>query len=200
VRGEAVRRRIPSSTRQTKCISLGLRSEISIQTLKIRLPFSSVLRLHSRLMEEKSRARKLRQSMPDAQRRLWRLLRDRRFAGYKFRREHPVGPYTLDFYCAEAGVSIEVDGRQHGHPDQQAHDREKENYLLGRGIITIRFWNWQIRQQPEVVRQTLWQLLQQRLPHPGNAPVDPRARSRNWPPRPASAKPSLRPNRLPPKV
>jgi very-short-patch-repair endonuclease len=138
--------------------------------------------------------------MPEAQRRLWRLLRDRRFAGYKFRREHPMGPYTLDFYCAEASVSVEVDGRQHGAPEQQARDREKENYLLERGIITKRFWNWQVRQQPEVVRQTLWHLLQERRPHPGNVPVDPKARSHNWPPRPFHAKPSLRPNRLPTKI
>jgi len=95
--------------------------------LKIRLPFFSVLRLHSRPMEGKSCARRLRQSMPDAQRRLWRLLRDRRFAGYKFRREHPVGPYTLDFYCAEAGVSVEVDGRQ--RPPGSARSRSREGEL-----------------------------------------------------------------------
>ena len=53
-------------------------------------------------MNPTARARALRQSMPEPQRRMWRLLRDRRFAGYKFRREHPLGRYTLDFYCAEA--------------------------------------------------------------------------------------------------
>jgi hypothetical protein len=53
-------------------------------------------------MNPTTRARALRQSMPEAQRRMWRLLRDRRFAGYKFRREHPLGRYTLDFYCARS--------------------------------------------------------------------------------------------------
>ena len=91
-----------------------------------------------------ARARGLRQNMPPAQRQLWRLLRDRRFAGYKFRREHSVGRYVLDFYCAEAKLSLELDGRQHGFPDQQLLNHEKEIHLLSRGIATKRFWNWQV--------------------------------------------------------
>ena len=71
-----------------------------------------------RLMNSSARLRALRQEMPEAQRRLWRLLRDRRFAGYKFRREHPLGRYALDFYCPEAKISVEVDGGQHGRPEQ----------------------------------------------------------------------------------
>src|SRR5437899_1215082 len=90
-------------------------------------------------------ARGLRQLMPPAQRRLWRLLRDRRFAGYKIRREHPIGRYVLDFFCPEAMVSLELDGRQHGQPEQNERDELKEKYLLSRGIVTKRFWNWQVR-------------------------------------------------------
>src|SRR5262245_52684379 len=100
--------------------------------------------------------------MPEAQRRLWRLVRDRRFAGYKFRREQPMGRYVLDFYCAEAQLSVELDGGQHGCPEQANHDEEKEKYLLTRGIITKRFWNWQVRRQPEAVKANLWRLLQER--------------------------------------
>jgi very-short-patch-repair endonuclease len=121
------------------------------------------------------RARSLRRRMPRAQRRMWRLLRDRRFAGYKFRREHPLGPYIMDFYCAEAGVCLELDGRNHGFPGKQQQDRRKEDYLALRGIITKRFWNWQVHQQPEVVRHNLWLLLQERAPHPGNVAL-PRVR------------------------
>jgi very-short-patch-repair endonuclease len=146
-----------------------------------------------------SRARGLRQTLPDPQRRLWRLLRDRRFAGYKFRREHPIGRYVLDFYCAEAGVSLELDGGQHGHPEQQARDEQKEKYLASRGIVTRRFWNWQVRRQPEMVKENLWLLLQTRAAHPDNVPTDPAARSRSWPPRGPEEKVSLRPNRLPPR-
>ncbi len=165
--------------------------------LQYHLRFRSLFRMES---ESNSRARNLRQSMPKAQRVLWRLLRDRRFAGYKFRREHPMGAYVLDFYCAEAGISVELDGRQHGMPEQRSHDQVKEAYLLTRGILTKRFWNQQVLREPSVVRDTLWQLLQERAPHPDNVPVSPEARSRTWPPPPASTKSMLRPNRLPPKT
>ena len=136
--------------------------------------------------------------MPEAQRRMWRLLRDRRFAGYKFRREHPIGRYTLDFYCTEAKLSLEVDGGQHGFPQQRELDEGKEQYLLTRGILTKRFWNWQVYRQPEVVKENLWRLLQERAPHPENVATTPEARSRAWPP--SDKKTSLRPNRLPPKM
>ena len=147
-----------------------------------------------------TRARGLRQNMPPAQRQLWRLLRDRRFAGYKFRREHSLGRYVLDFYCAEAKLSLELDGQQHGFPDQQLLDHEKENYLLARGIQTKRFWNWQVKQAPEVVKENLWRLLQERAPHPENVPMNAAARSRTWPGGSAARKIPLLPNRLPPKV
>ncbi|MBM3880547.1 MAG: DUF559 domain-containing protein [Verrucomicrobia bacterium] len=61
----------------------------------------------------------MRQTIPGAQRHLWRLLRDRRLAGYQSRREHPIGPYFLDFYCAEAKLNLELDGAQHGFADQR---------------------------------------------------------------------------------
>jgi very-short-patch-repair endonuclease len=151
-------------------------------------------------MDGITRSRALRQEMPPAQRRFWRLLRDRRFAGYKFRREHPLGPYVLDFYCAEAKVSVELDGGHHGVPNQQQQDKEKEAYLLSRGILTKRFWNWQVWQEPAVVKDALWLLLQQRAAHPDNVPVTPEARSRTWPPPPLTKSVPLRPNRLGPRV
>ena len=156
--------------------------------------------LHCLPMNPVTRARSLRQTLPEVQHQMWRLLRDRRFAGYKFRREHPMGRYSLDFFCAEAKLSLELDGGQHGFPEQSQRDEEKENYLLTRGIITKRFWNWQVRRQPEMVKENLWRLLQERAPHPENVPVTPEARSRNWPPPPPDKKVPLRPNRKPPKV
>ena len=151
-------------------------------------------------MEEIKRARELRRGMPPAQRRMWQLLRDRRFAGYKFRREHPLGPYVLDFYCPEARVSIEVDGRQHGFPEEQRRDQKKEAYLLGEGIMTRRFWNRQVTREPEVVKRCIWEILQERAPHPGNVPVDPRARSQTWPERSVGKGGRLSTKRFPPKV
>jgi len=67
-------------------------------------------------------ARALRQQDTWAEQLLWKWLRDRRFSGYKFRRQHPFGPHILDFFCLETLVDIELDGRQHGHPSHQEAD------------------------------------------------------------------------------
>ena len=147
-----------------------------------------------------SLARSLRRRLTAAEKQLWRLLRDRRFAGYKFRRQHPLGHYALDFYCAEAGVSVEIDGGQHGFPKQREADAAKANYLRSRGIVTKRFWNRQLFREPEVVKQNLWQLLQERAPHPENVPVTSEAKTRTWPPPALEAKVPLRANRKPPRV
>ena len=75
-------------------------------------------------MPDTDRARVLRQKPTWAEKLVWSWLRDRRFSACKLRRGHPVGKYYLDFYCREVSLSIELDGRRHGHPDQQAHDAE----------------------------------------------------------------------------
>jgi very-short-patch-repair endonuclease len=62
-------------------------------------------------------ARKLRKADTRAEQLLWRWLRDRRFSAYKFRRQQPMGRHTLDFFCNEAKLNIELDGSQHGHPE-----------------------------------------------------------------------------------
>jgi ATP-dependent helicase HrpA/adenine-specific DNA-methyltransferase len=97
---------------------------------------------------------------------MWRWLRNRRFNGYKFRRQHPVGRYTLDFFCEEARLSIELDGIRHGHPKQQAHDAERREYLESRGIQELRFWNSRLRKEGEWIRNTIFNALQERAPHP----------------------------------
>jgi very-short-patch-repair endonuclease len=112
----------------------------------------------------------LRKKATHAEKRLWRIVRDRRFSGYKFRRQHPIGPYYLDFYCPEAKVAVEVDGGQHGYPDQKRGDEARDAFLAGLGIVVKRFWNYQIRRESRMVRDNLWMLLQSRAPHPGNLP------------------------------
>ena len=66
-------------------------------------------------------------------------LRGRRFSGYKFRRQHPIGIYHLDFFCEEAELNAELDWQRHGFPDQRKHDLEREKFLQSRGIKTLRF-------------------------------------------------------------
>jgi len=97
---------------------------------------------------------------------MWRWLRDRRFSGYKFRRQHPLGIYYLDFFCEEAELNIELDGSQHGFPDQRKHDLEREKFLQSLGIKTLRFWNSRLRRDAKVVRDAIFNELQTRAPHP----------------------------------
>lgn len=123
-------------------------------------------------------ARNLRAKSSWAEKLLWRMLRNERFSGYKFRRQHPFGPYTLDFYCAEARLVLETDGFQHGHPSQQEHDAKRDAFLASQGILVKRIWNWRLRNEPQVVRDNLWMLLQERAPHPGNMKPAKRVTSR----------------------
>ncbi len=137
-----------------------------------------------------ARARTLRKKSSWAEKLLWRMLRNERFSGYKFRRQHPFGEYTLDFYCAEARLIVETDGFQHGHPSQQQHDARRDAFLANHGIVVKRIWNWRLRKEPQVVRDNLWLLLQERAPHPGNVKPARRVTSRVLnPDRPATKTP-----------
>jgi very-short-patch-repair endonuclease len=111
-------------------------------------------------------AKFLRKKSTWAEKLVWRWLRDRRFTKYKFRRQHPVGEYFIDFFCAEAKLSIELDGSQHGFPKQQAHDVERKKFLESRGIKELRFWNSQLRRNSQSIRDTIFRELQERAPHP----------------------------------
>src|SRR4051812_27612206 len=96
-----------------------------------------------------ARARSLRKKAGWAEKLMWNLLRDRRFNGYKFRRQFTIGKYHLDFFCQEAHLSIELDGRQHGHPTRQATDAERTKFLESQGIKELRFWNSRLRREKE---------------------------------------------------
>jgi len=117
-------------------------------------------------MANTSRARALRQAETWAEKLMWSWLRNRRFSGYKFRRQHPVGIYYLDFFCEEAGLNVELDGRQHGIPDQRKHDLEREKFLQSLSIKTLRFWNSHLRRNPQGIRDMIFAELQTRAPHP----------------------------------
>ena len=104
-------------------------------------------------------ARQLRQQQTDAEKLLWALLRNRRLAGFKFRRQHPVRPYVLDFYCHAAGLAIELDGGQHDEPGARAHDAQRTAFLEGQGIRVLRFWNHEVLTQTGAVLQTIYDAL-----------------------------------------
>ena len=99
----------------------------------------------------KAKARALRQASTDAERALWYRLRDRRLAGHKFRRQHPVGPYFADFACVEAGLVIELDGGQHFDPGNAAADARRTGVLNAFGFHVMRFTDREALLQLEAV-------------------------------------------------
>lgn len=96
-------------------------------------------------------ARQMRKEPTPAERALWKLLRNRRLAGFKFRRQVPFGPYILDNYCARAKLVVEADGDTHATPEGQESDRERDAFLATYGILVLRFWNGTIHHERETV-------------------------------------------------
>lgn len=89
----------------------------------------------------RDRSRDLRRNATDAERKLWSHLRARQLCGFKFRRQHAIGSYIVDFYCHEAGLVVELDGGGHAEAFQAEYDAERSLRLESRGIKVLRFWN-----------------------------------------------------------
>jgi very-short-patch-repair endonuclease len=89
-------------------------------------------------------ARRLRRNATDAEKRLWSRLRNRRIANLKFRRQHPIGNRTVDFFCAEAKLAIELDGSGHLTDNARKSDLDREIELHEKGIRVLRFFNHDI--------------------------------------------------------
>jgi BirA family biotin operon repressor/biotin-[acetyl-CoA-carboxylase] ligase len=87
---------------------------------------------------QRQTARRLRREMTDAERKLWSVLRVRRFRGTAFRRQAPLGPYIADFVCHRLKLVIEVDGGQHSGSE---HDACRDQWLAREGYRVLRFWN-----------------------------------------------------------
>jgi len=107
-------------------------------------------------------ARELRQNQTDAERLLWRLLRNRSLAGAKFLRQHPFPPYVLDFYCHELKLAIELDGGQHNLPEGRLHDKVRTAKLAEHGIRVLRFWNHEVLRDTESVLEAIYQAIVER--------------------------------------
>lgn len=91
-----------------------------------------------------ARAGALRQRMTPAEERLWTMLRRKRLAGLRFRRQHPIGPFIADFYCAQCHLIVEVDGPYHQLAEQRDRDARRTWVLMDRGIRVLRFQNWEV--------------------------------------------------------
>ena len=113
-------------------------------------------------MNSTANARRLRREQTKEEKELWHALRAGRFAGFKFRRQHPTGIYALDFYCPTAKLSVELDGFQHGVPEQHQRDEERQMFLATQGIEELRFWNHEWKKNREGVLLEIWNALHRR--------------------------------------
>ena len=86
-------------------------------------------------------ARQLRRNQTDAEKVLWQKLRTLRCQGGRFRRQHPIGSYIVDFCCLEASLIIELDGGQHNEVPVLEADANRNQWLKERGYTVMRFWN-----------------------------------------------------------
>jgi len=104
-------------------------------------------------MDEIDKARTLRRHMTDAEGALWCRLRSRRLCGYKFRRQHPIGPYIVDFLCPARRLVVEVDGGQHTATSER--DAARTRWLERRGYRVMRFWNNEVLNETDAVLESI---------------------------------------------
>jgi very-short-patch-repair endonuclease len=113
-------------------------------------------------------ARELRKNSTNAESALWAELRNRRLCGYRFKRQHPIGPYIVDFVCLDARLVVELDGGQHQASAQ--YDAARTDYLNERRYSVIRFWNNQVLNELDGVKQAIFLALSAKTakPSPGH--------------------------------
>ena len=115
----------------------------------------------------KANRKELRANQTEAERLLWYRLGSRQLGGAKFRRQHPIGPYIVDFYCPAERLAVELDGEGHAAPAQMERDRERTAYLEAFGIRVLRFANLDVIQRTDSVLEAIMGTLT--LPSPASA-------------------------------
>ena len=96
-------------------------------------------------------AKQLRGSQTEAEQKLWTFLRNRQLKGKKFRRQHAIAEYVVDFYCHECKLAIELDGSYHKDEEAKDYDKARTNLLKEYGITVLRFWNEEVMKEVDRV-------------------------------------------------
>jgi very-short-patch-repair endonuclease len=106
-----------------------------------------------------ARARQLRRDATRPEQKLWLRLRGAQVLRHSFRRQHPIGPYILDFYCPSAKIAVELDGDQHAAPEARAYDARRAQFLRTKGISVLRFANHDLKENLDGVLEGIAQAL-----------------------------------------
>jgi very-short-patch-repair endonuclease len=115
-------------------------------------------------------ARRMRREATDAERKLWSILRDHRLCGHRFRRQHPVAGYILDFFCPKAQLAIELDGGQHADDEHRAYDERRDAILRQSGIEVMRFSDHDMLTNAEGVAKAILEWLEKEAAEPSPQP------------------------------
>jgi very-short-patch-repair endonuclease len=107
-------------------------------------------------------ARALRRRNVPAEALLWKVLRNRALGGFKFRRQHPIVPYLVDFACVECAIVVELDGTT--HLKERCADAKRTKCLEAEGWQVLRFWNTQGFEDLEAVKEVVYQACVSRRP------------------------------------
>jgi very-short-patch-repair endonuclease len=118
------------------------------------------MHLHN-LPAKKKQRRELRSRLTPEESYLWSYLQRRQLQGRKFRRQHSVGPYILDFYCPAEKLAVELDGSAHDHESAQIYDMKRSAFLKQLGIRILRFENREVRKNMEGVLIAIEECLEQ---------------------------------------
>ena len=102
-----------------------------------------------------ARARELRQPLTPQENKVWQRVRRKQLYGLKFRRQHPIFRFILDFYCPQYKLVIEIDGHSHFEPEQHRYDQARTEWLEQRGLRVIRFTNREVETNLEGVLMTI---------------------------------------------
>lgn len=105
------------------------------------------------------KVRNLRKTSTRVEYLLWNQLRNRRFEGIKFRRQHPIGNYILDFVSIDKRLVIEIDGGQHNGDKDKLYDQKRTEFLEKQGFSVVRFWNNEVITNIEGVMEIIKQNL-----------------------------------------
>lgn len=114
--------------------------------------------------ELKQIVRNIRKEPTFSEQKLWMHLRNKQLDGIKFRRQHPVGGFIVDFYCPSARLAIELDGGVHLDSEQSSYDLLRQKELAEQGVKVIRFWNSEVDREIDAVLQTILAEVQKQLP------------------------------------
>lgn len=112
------------------------------------------MKIHNR-RELKDRRKSLRNRGTSAEASLWLLLKEKQLDGRKFRRQHSIGNFVVDFYCPSEKLVVELDGEQHFSEEGQHYDERRSQYFQSLGISTVRFENCEVFDHPDAVLEDI---------------------------------------------